>query len=138
MAGLLETPTWIPRVRVTEFLNTSFVAREPEPVRLDPLQADVERLYGEKVVGDLEPDLVAGTTAALRDLGLERARVGFDDLRAGSTYTWQRFKAELELPIDYSRYGGLFLGGQFLRYENNFGSGVDNRGISLDYRFRFQ
>ncbi len=66
------------------------------------------------------------------------ALVGFDDLRAGSTYTWQRFKAELELPIDYSRYGGLFLGGQFLRYENNFGSGVDNRGISLDYRFRFQ
>ena len=83
MAGLLETPTWIPRVRVTEFLNTSFVAREPEPVRLDPLQADVERLYGEKVVGDLEPDLVAGTTAALRDLGLKRARVGFDDLRLG-------------------------------------------------------
>lgn len=66
------------------------------------------------------------------------ALVGFDDLRAGSSYTWQRFKAELELPIDYSRYGGLFLGGQFLRYENNFGSGVDNRGISLDYRFRFQ
>lgn len=77
------------------------------------------------------PDLAA------RD-GAFVALVGFDDLRAGSSYTWQRFKAELELPIDYSRYGGLFLGGQFLRYENNFGSGVDNRGISLDYRFRFQ
>jgi Xaa-Pro aminopeptidase len=81
IAGLLETPTWIPRVRVTEFLNTSFVAREPEPVRLDPLQADVERLYGEKVAGDLAPDIVAGTIAALRDLGLDRARVAFDDLR---------------------------------------------------------
>jgi hypothetical protein len=66
------------------------------------------------------------------------ALVGFDDLRAGDTYTWQRMKVELELPIDYSRYGGLSLGGQLLRYENNFGSGVDNRGISLDYRFRFQ
>lgn len=66
------------------------------------------------------------------------ALVGFDDLRAGDTYTWQRLKAELELPIDYSRYGGLFLGGQMVRYENNFGTGVDNRGLSLDYRFRFQ
>ena len=83
LAGLLETPTWIPRVRVTEFLNTSFVAREPEPVRLDPLQSDVERVYGEKVVGDLEPDVVAGTAAALRDLGPGALRVGFDDLRLG-------------------------------------------------------
>ncbi len=66
------------------------------------------------------------------------ALVGFDDLRAGDSYTWQRLKAELELPIDFSRWGGLLLGGQLLRYENNFGTGVDNRGISLDYRLRFQ
>jgi Xaa-Pro dipeptidase len=81
IAGLLETPTWIPEVRVTEFLNTSYVAREPEPVRLDPLQGDVERLYQQKVKGDLAPDIVAGTAAALQELGLSRARVGFDDLR---------------------------------------------------------
>ena len=66
------------------------------------------------------------------------ALVGFDDLRAGDTYTWQRLKLELELPIGYSRRGGVFLGGQILRYENNFGTGVDNRGVSLDYRFRYQ
>lgn len=66
------------------------------------------------------------------------ALIGFDDLRAGDTYTWQRLKLELELPIGYSRSGGLYLGGQLARYENNFGSGVDNRGLSLDYRFRFQ
>ena len=81
IAGLLETPTWIPRVCVTEFMNTSFVGREPEPVRLDPLQADVEKLYAEKVVGDLAPNIVVGTARALRDLGLGGARVGFDDLR---------------------------------------------------------
>jgi Xaa-Pro aminopeptidase len=84
IAGLLETPTWIPSVRVTEFMNTSFVGREPEPVRLDPLQADVEKLYDEKVVGDLAPNIVVGTAAALRDLGLAGARVGFDDLRLAS------------------------------------------------------
>lgn len=65
------------------------------------------------------------------------ALIGFDDLRQGSTYTWQRLKLEVELPINYSRAGGFFLGGQLVSYENNFGSGVDNRGLSLDYRLRF-
>ena len=65
------------------------------------------------------------------------ALIGFDDLRQGSSYTWQRFKVELELPLDFSRRGGVLLGGQLARYENNFGSGVDNRGISLDYRIKF-
>lgn len=81
VSGLLETPTWIPRVRVTEFLNTTAVAREPEPLRLDPLQADTEQLYARMVDGGLEPDVVAGTKAALAGLGLSQARVGFDDLR---------------------------------------------------------
>ena len=61
LAGLLESPTWIPQVRVTEFLNTSHVAHEPEPVRLDPLQGDVERLYAEKVSGTMAPDIVVDT-----------------------------------------------------------------------------
>ncbi len=65
------------------------------------------------------------------------ALIGFDDLRAGDTYTWQRLKLELELPLNYSRLGGIFLGGQLAKYENNFGSGVNNRGLSLDYRWRF-
>lgn len=65
------------------------------------------------------------------------ALIGFDDLRAGSTYTWQRLKLELELPLNYSRAGGLSLGGQLISYENDFGSGVDNRGVSIDYRLRF-
>jgi len=81
VSGLLETPTWIPRVRVTEFLNTTAVAREPEPLRLDPLQADTEQLYAQRVDGGLEPDIVAGTKAALAGLGLSQGRVGFDDLR---------------------------------------------------------
>lgn len=65
------------------------------------------------------------------------ALIGFDDLRAGSTYTWQRLKLELELPLNYSRAGGLSVGGQLISYENDFGSGVDNRGVSVDYRLRF-
>jgi Xaa-Pro dipeptidase len=81
ISGLIETPTWIPQVRTTEFLNTSAVAHEPEPVRLDPLQGDIERLYAEKVTGAMALDIVSGTAAALAELGLESSRVGFDDLR---------------------------------------------------------
>ena len=83
IASLLESPTWIPQVRVTEFLNTSYVAHEPEPVRLDPLQSDVEQLYATKVVGAMASDIVQATVQALQDLGLQAARVGFDDLRLG-------------------------------------------------------
>ncbi len=90
ISGLLETPTWIPQVRTTEFMNTSHVAHEPEPVRLDPLQGDIEALYAEKIAGDMAPNLVLGTTSALAELGLENARVGFDDLRLA-----QHAKAEL-------------------------------------------
>jgi len=81
IAGLLESPTWIPQIRTTEFLNTSYVANEPEPVRLDPLQSDVESLYAAKVSGPRTPNIVEGTAAAISELGLGAARIGFDDLR---------------------------------------------------------
>jgi Xaa-Pro aminopeptidase len=81
LAGLLESPTWIPQIRTTEFMNTSYIAHEPEPVRLDPLQADVEQLYQQKVRGGLAQDIVAGTREAIADAGLAGARIGFDDLR---------------------------------------------------------
>jgi Xaa-Pro aminopeptidase len=81
VAALLEHPTWIPAVRPTEFLNMSLIANEPEPVRLDPLQGDVERLYEEKVVAPVADNPIIATCHALQDLGLASARVGFDDLR---------------------------------------------------------
>jgi Xaa-Pro aminopeptidase len=81
VAGLLETPSWIAEVRTTEFLNTSLVAHEPEPVRLDPLQSDVERLYAERIHRPMASDIVAGTAEALEDLDLGAARIACDDLR---------------------------------------------------------
>ncbi|MDE2304808.1 MAG: aminopeptidase P family protein [Gammaproteobacteria bacterium] len=81
VASLLDQPSWIPRVRTTEFLNTSHVAHEPEPVRLDPLQRDVEQMYAGRVAGPLAANIVEGTAAALAELGLAEARVAFDDLR---------------------------------------------------------
>jgi Xaa-Pro dipeptidase len=81
LAGLLETPTWISEVRVTEFMNTSCVAREPEAVRLDPLQSDVEALYSRLVKGGLSANLIDAAAAVLKDLHLDTGRVAFDDLR---------------------------------------------------------
>jgi Xaa-Pro aminopeptidase len=81
IVALLEQPTWIPQIRPIEFLNMSYIANAPEPVRLDPLQADVEKLYSEKVVSPMVDNVITGTAQALRDLGLSKARIGFDDLR---------------------------------------------------------
>ena len=83
VASLLEAPTWIEQVRIIEFLNTSVVAHEPEPVRLDPLQRDVERLYETKVSGSMAANIVEGCIAALGESGLQAGRIGFDDLRLG-------------------------------------------------------
>jgi Xaa-Pro aminopeptidase len=100
IAGLLETPTWISQVRTTEFLNTSYVAHEPEPVRLDPLQADIEALYSEKVKGGLAANIVDGTRDALAELELSAARVGFDDLRLAQHVRRELPKLIVEDAID--------------------------------------
>jgi Xaa-Pro aminopeptidase len=46
IGNLLETPTWMPQVRVTEFLNTSLLAQVPEPVE-NPATLEGERDAGE-------------------------------------------------------------------------------------------
>ncbi len=71
IVALLEQPTWIPQIRPIEFLNMSYIANAPEPVRLDPLQADVEKLYTDKVVAPMVDNVITGTAQALGDLGLE-------------------------------------------------------------------
>ncbi len=81
IVALLEQPTWIKNVRPIEFLNMSYIAHAPEPVRLDPLQSDAEKLYQEKVVAPMADDLINATVQAFSDLGLGSGRIGFDDLR---------------------------------------------------------
>jgi Xaa-Pro aminopeptidase len=81
VGGLLAYPTWMPKIRPTEFMNTSIIARVPEPVRLDPLQSDVEQIYADKEIGNPADNVVIATIDSLRELGLESATVAFDDLR---------------------------------------------------------
>ena len=81
IVALLEQPSWIPNIRPVEFLNMSYIANAPEPVRLDPLQADAEKLYQERVVAPMAENVIVGIAQALNELGLAGARVGFDDVR---------------------------------------------------------
>ncbi|MBM4362436.1 MAG: hypothetical protein FJ104_07125, partial [Deltaproteobacteria bacterium] len=64
--------------------------------------------------------------------------VRFDDLRAGSSYTWQRLKLELEIPAVFTRNGGVGIAGQIFKYENDRGTGVNNRGLSIAYNWRWK
>lgn len=81
LVALLEQPSWIPNIRPIEFLNMSYIANAPEPVRLDPLQADAEKLYKERVVAPMADNVITALSQALDDLGLAKGRIGFDDLR---------------------------------------------------------
>ena len=81
VGGLLAYPTWMPAIRPTEFMNTSIINAVPEPVRLDPLQGDIEQIYADKDIAALADNSIVATANALRDLGLASATVAFDDLR---------------------------------------------------------
>ena len=83
-------PTWIPAVRPVEMMNTSVIAHEPEPVRLEPFQTDVEEAYAQRVVAPLADNMLVGIAEGLKDLGLEKGRVAFDDMRVAN-----HVKAEL-------------------------------------------
>ncbi len=74
-------PTWIPKVRPVEMMNTSVIAHEPEEVRLEPFQSDAEAAYAQRVVAPLAESLIEGIVEGLMDMGLASARVAFDDLR---------------------------------------------------------
>ncbi len=74
-------PTWIPKVRPVEMMNTALINHEPEEVRLEPFQSDAEAAYAQRVVAPLAENLIEGIVGGLKDMGLARARVAFDDMR---------------------------------------------------------
>jgi hypothetical protein len=95
-------------------------------------------------LGAFRFDFERGTYPSIRFPALDPrdaafvAMIGFEDLRKGSTFAWQRMKLAYEPPLGFSRAGTLLFGGQLVSFENNDGSGVDNRGFSIDYSFRYE
>jgi hypothetical protein len=64
--------------------------------------------------------------------------IGFDDLRGGDSYEWQRLIVTLDLPFfGFSQDGTLSVGGQLSRLEAGTGAAVDNRGLSVGGSWRW-
>jgi Xaa-Pro aminopeptidase len=74
-----DTPTWMPSIRLYDWLRIDATV---EPIDEDTtLTRAIAALIDEKVSGDTADHVVGATVAALRELGLDKARIGFDDLR---------------------------------------------------------
>lgn len=84
----LGTPDRAQEIRVFDLLSFCEVMRSPDPYASPSAIGDESmKIYGERVVGACEPDLIASLAATLRDHGLATGRVGFDDLRVGAHLT---------------------------------------------------
>jgi Xaa-Pro dipeptidase len=72
-------------LRVFDLLVFCEVMRRPDPfASTSSIGEEALKIYGERVRGSCDPDVIASIAAALRDHGLGRSRVGFDDLRVGA------------------------------------------------------
>ncbi|MCZ8132384.1 MAG: M24 family metallopeptidase [Steroidobacteraceae bacterium] len=71
-------------IRVFELLTFCEMARQPDPwARQSSIAEASIALYGERVRGRSEPDVVASLATTLVEHGLPGAKLGFDDLRVG-------------------------------------------------------
>lgn len=69
-------------IRVFDMINFCEVMRSEDPAAAaSTIGRESMALYGERVRGKCEPDVLASARAALGDHGLADARIGFDDLR---------------------------------------------------------
>lgn len=60
------------------------------------------------------------------------ALIGYDELRGGSSYTWERIHVAIDVPfIGMNERGSFKLGGENATYRSSKGSAVNNRGLSL-------
>lgn len=74
-----DTPTWMPNIRLYDWLRIDSTI---EPIdEKSTLTTAIADLIDEKVSGDIDEHIVGATVSALRDLRLDNARIGFDDLR---------------------------------------------------------
>lgn len=72
-------PTWMPNIRLYDWYA---IDKTPEPPDTQSeLFLAMQDFIAQRVTGDVENDIVTATSKALRDLGITRGRVGFDDLR---------------------------------------------------------
>jgi hypothetical protein len=141
------------------FIDWVAVSDESSAVTADPgsylgMRAGVVNAFGYELSGTFSLDLspLGGVTATYQrgsypsvsfpsvsaDNAALLALVGFDDLRGGSTYTWENIHAEVSVPfIGYARRGSLNLGFSSMKYTSQRGTSVNNRGFSVGGNWRF-
>jgi Xaa-Pro dipeptidase len=79
------SPTRGQEIRVFDLTNFCQVMRTEDPTQpTSEIGKEAVRIYGEKVRGVCEPDIVAAIAACLSDHKLQKARLGVDDLRVGA------------------------------------------------------
>ncbi len=75
-------PVRADELRVFELLNFCEVARAVDPdAAPSPLSEAAMAIYGERVRGACQPDIVSAVAAGLMDMGFSGCCLGFDDLR---------------------------------------------------------
>ncbi len=76
------TPDRADEIRPFELLNFFEVGRAADPhYRPEAIAEAAMKIHGERVTAESQPDLIAALRLALRDYGLDRGTVAFDDLR---------------------------------------------------------
>ncbi len=77
-------PTRASEIRVFDLTNFCEVMRTEDPSQpASEIGKEAIRIYGQKVRGTCEPEIVSAIAAGLADHGLQKARIGVDDLRIG-------------------------------------------------------
>jgi Xaa-Pro dipeptidase len=78
-------PTRASEIRVFDLTNFCEVMRTDDPTQpASAIGQEAVRIYGQKVRGRCEPEIVSAIAAGLSDHGLQKARIGVDDLRIGT------------------------------------------------------
>ncbi len=79
------SPTRASEIRIFDLTNFCEVMRTADPTQpASSIGQEAMRIYGEKVRGRCEPEIVSAIAACLSDYGLGEARIGVDDLRIGA------------------------------------------------------
>jgi Xaa-Pro dipeptidase len=77
-------PTRAAEIRIFDLTNFCEVMRTEDPSQpASAIGQEAVRIYGQKVRGRCEPEIVSAIAACLSDHGLERGHIGVDDLRIG-------------------------------------------------------
>lgn len=79
------SPTRSSEIRIFDLTNFCEVVRTDDPTQpLNSIGQEAVRVYGQKVRGKCEPEIISSIAVGLSDHGLANARIGVDDLRVGA------------------------------------------------------